>query len=215
MGAEFLGGVFLKRAVVVLLAFLTLSGCGKKAESEAEKIDILSIDGINVPFEKGEQAVSDALGSKYIKCINFENADKIKNDELVLVLCDKGDTGNDMEYLTYSIYWMLDEKDNSHDIKMLDGLDLYSDIETLKKNFGEYLIEGAGNSYSDYTIFLADGVPVKPVEKDNADDTYLETMAELRTEIKNGDIADYVQVSFYKSDDGKAEDHIFQVIRKK
>ncbi|MGN0594877.1 MAG: hypothetical protein ACI4I6_06930 [Hominimerdicola sp.] len=214
MGAEFLGGVFLKRAVVVLLAFLILSGCGKKAESEAEKIDILNIDGIDVPLTEGQEAVSEALGEKYAESIGLEEPELENDDEVVFVLCDENDSGKELEYSTYIMYWML-EDDNSHDMKFLGGLDLYSDMSVIQDNFGEYIIQDADNAFCDYVIFFADGVPVVPSEGEDSDTIYFNTMVDLSQKVKNDEISAYVQVNMDKSDDGKAEGHVFQAVTKK
>ncbi|MBR1384327.1 MAG: hypothetical protein IJ555_11055 [Ruminococcus sp.] len=183
-----------KRLIAAALtAALCLCGCSEKSSagdssSRVTKDSILKIDGTEVPFEDGEEAVADALGESYCQWLDFSYPKGTKFEKVALKLA-MVEEREDEHSTIYSYIFNDSEGDLSlHDIEFLgyEGVDI--PIDYLEKEYGDCLIT---DSVSDYELFVIDGHIAGRGSSD-------------------GDI-DLI-IDMFRSEDNRTEDVIFTVI---
>lgn len=145
-------------------SFLLLTtACGTEQVS-VENTPILKIDGVEVPFLEGEQAISDALGENYSRWIDFQFPEGVDGTRPVLILPFLE------HYDGYTCYtYELNEQEGdpeSHDIELLGFDTIHFSIEEFKETYADYILPQDFKSW--YTLHYADGalIPASDIMSD-------------------------------------------------
>ncbi len=183
---------------VILLLSVTMVGCVKSDDDNGTSI--LNIDGAEVPFLQGQEAIADALGDKYADWTDFTFPEGVNPDDVALILCNVisgGEENQAYEILSYGLNDQEGELEN-FDIEIM-GFDLKDfSVDEFKDKYGEYVYKG---TFCDCQIVYAEGGFVKSEDSQGV----------MMDRFVNGEIDSYMVISIWESDDGGLDEIHFTV----
>ncbi len=117
--------------------------------------NLLTIDGKAVPFTKGEEEISEALGDLFVRVDNYEFPEDADKEKAVLRLCsfETEDSESEFDYMFYDFnddYCDLSQSNIS--FLGYDGIDI--SIDEFEKDYENFIVY---DGISDYSLYYADG----------------------------------------------------------
>lgn len=191
------------------LTAVMLISCRTASKHSTENISILTVDGKEVPFAEGEAAVAEMLGDAYVNTREWKMPDTAAKEQALLCAAERGSLENNISYIVYDICSDRIFESNPYTVTFLNGLPLLCSAEELTAQWGKLLV--TDHSFSDYTLFLADGKVFPPVNHNDSDNIYQATDNALNHALLNDEVRCALIVFLYENEKHDIEEYLFQV----
>ena len=206
----------MKKIFRILFLFAFIAGfCS--CDVDNERTSVLKIDGSEVPFLEGEEAVSAALGDNYSTYIDFEFPEGADSSRPVLLLRFLD------EYDDYAIYsYMLNTAEcdlENHTIEFLGYKGIDYPVDKLKTDFEGYLVDDVFSSWNGDSdaceLYYVNGDFVGYPDGKLYSDAGMAVTDELVKGFNNGEISSYMTICFFESKDNCTEDIVFTICERR